>query len=103
MRYVLDSGVAFKCLVPENDTDKAIHLRDAYLVNTHDLLAPDVFPVELAHGLTRAERQRRVTPVQGAMLMRAALNTLPVLHASLSLLPRAYQISSLVGIGVYDC
>jgi predicted nucleic acid-binding protein len=103
MKYVLDSGVAFKCLIPEIDSDKATRLRDAYLAGKHELLAPDVLPVEVAHALTRAERQKRVTPAQGALLFRDALTTLPVLHSSLSLLPRAYQLSSQARIGVYDC
>jgi hypothetical protein len=28
--YVLDSSVAFKCVVPEIDTDKAVALRDDF-------------------------------------------------------------------------
>jgi predicted nucleic acid-binding protein len=103
MRYVLDSGVAFKCLVPEAHTDKAIRLRDDYRAGVHELLAPDVFPVEVTHALTRAERQGRVTTVQGALLFRDMLTVLPVLHLSLSLLPRAYEISSQARQGVYDC
>jgi predicted nucleic acid-binding protein len=103
MKYVLDSGVAFKCLVPEVDTDKAIQLRDDYRAGAHALLAPDVFPVELTHVLTRAERQGRVTPVQGALLFRGMLKVLPALRPSLPLLPRAYEISSQVRQGVYDC
>ena len=103
MRYVLDSGVAFKCLVPEADTARATRLRDGYLAGTHELLAPDVFPTELTHALTRAERQGRVTPIQGAQLFRDMLTTLPVLYPSLPLLPRAYVLSSLHRQGVYDC
>jgi predicted nucleic acid-binding protein len=103
MRYVLDSGVAFKCLVPEADSDRATRLRDGYLAGTHELFAPDVFPTELTHALTRAERQGRVTPIQGAQLFRDMLTTLPVLHPSLPLLPRAYVLSSLYRQGVYDC
>lgn len=103
MRYVLDSGVAFKCLVPEADTGRAVRLRDGYLAGTHELVAPDVFPIELTHALTRAERQGRITPLQGAQLFRDALTTLPLLHPALPLLPRAYTISSTFGIGVYDC
>jgi hypothetical protein len=30
MKYILDSSVAFKCLVAEADTDKALKLRDDY-------------------------------------------------------------------------
>jgi predicted nucleic acid-binding protein len=103
MTYVLDSCVGFKWLVVEQDTDKARKLRDEYRQAIHELLAPDVYPVEVAHALTRAERQGRITPVEGAQLMVDMLNTLPRLFPSLPLLPRAYQISSAARIGVYDC
>ncbi len=45
MKYVVDSSVGFKWVLIENLSDK--------------LLAPDVFPVEIAHALTRADRQKR--------------------------------------------
>jgi predicted nucleic acid-binding protein len=61
MKYVLDSCVAFKWVGPEADTDKALRLRDDTRAGLHELLAPDVFPVEVAHALTRAERQGRIT------------------------------------------
>ena len=35
--------------------------------------------------------------------MRYVLNRLPAMHALLSLLPRAYHISSDARTGVYDC
>src|SRR5205823_3964169 len=57
MKYVVDSSVVFKWVVPEADTDKALLLRDDFRNAVHDLLAPDVFPIEVAHALTRAERQ----------------------------------------------
>jgi len=99
MIYVLDSCVGFKWLVVEQNTDKARKLRDEYRQGIHDLLAPDLFPVEI----TRAERQRRITPVEGAQLMVDMLTALPRLFPSLPLLPRAYQISSTARIGIYDC
>jgi predicted nucleic acid-binding protein len=67
------------------------------------LLAPDVFPIEIAHAITRAERQGRVTQAQGAAFLVDILNALPQLSDSLLLLPRAYEISSPMRIGVYDC
>ena len=103
MRHVLDSSVGFKWVVPEPDSDKAIRLRDDYRNGTVELLAPDVFPIEIAHALTRAERQGRITPAQGAIALADVSSLLPRLHASFPLLPRAYQISSQVRIGVYDC
>jgi len=103
MKYVLDSCVGVKWVLIETDTDKARRLRDDYGNGIHDLLAPDVFPVEIAHALTRAERQGRITPAEGAQGLTEILQTLPVLHPSLLLLPRAYAISSQARIGVYDC
>ena len=103
MRYVLDSSVAFKWLVPETDTPKALRLRDDFRNGLHDLIAPDVFPVETIHALTRAERQGRVTPAEGSVLFKDLVKNLPLLHPYLPLLPRAYQISSSMRIGVYDC
>ncbi len=103
MKYVIDSSVAFKRLVPEVDTDKALRLRDDFLNGIVDLVAPDVFSIEVVHALTRAERQQRVTPAQGAQQFLALLKTLPKLFPHLALLPRAYELSSTLRVGVYDC
>jgi predicted nucleic acid-binding protein len=103
MKYVLDSSVAFKWLVPEADTDKALRLLDDYQKGIHDLLSPDILPVETTHALTRAERQGRVTPAQGQQLFIDLMDQVPTLHAYLPLLPRAYAISSAKRVGVYDC
>ena len=103
MRFVLDSSVGFKTLVTETDSAKAQQLYDDYRKGIHELLAPDVFAVEMAHSITRAERQARITPAQGARLLTDILNRLPQIHPSLPLLPRAYVISSMARIGVYDC
>ena len=89
MKYALDSCSGFKWLVVEQDTDKARKLRDEYRQGVHELIAPDVFPVEVCHALTRAERQGRITPAEGVQLMADMLNTLPALFPSLPLLPRA--------------
>jgi predicted nucleic acid-binding protein len=103
MKYILDSSVAFKWEVREADSDKALRLRDAKRQGLHEFVAPDVFPVEIAHALTRAERQGRITPAQGALSLAGYLSDLPALHQSLLLLPRAYAISSFMRQGVYDC
>jgi hypothetical protein len=53
MKYVLDSAVGFKWAIVEKDTDKARKLRDEFCNGIFELLAPDVFPVEITHALTR--------------------------------------------------
>jgi predicted nucleic acid-binding protein len=103
MKYVVDSSVAFKWVVPELYSDKAILLRDDFRNAVHELLAPDVFPLEIAHALTRAERQLRITPGQALGLWSDVMAAAPKLHASLPLTPRAIEISSQMRVGVYDC
>jgi predicted nucleic acid-binding protein len=103
MKYVLDASVAFKWEVPEPDSDKANRLRDDFRNGVHDLLAPDFFPHELAHALTRAERQGRITVGQAALFWADAMTTPPLLIPMTTLTPRAIVISSAMRIGVYDC
>jgi hypothetical protein len=72
MKYVLDSCVAFKTLVPETDTDKALRLRDDFMRGIHDLIAVDILPAEVAHALSRAERQGRPVFTQASAAGPAA-------------------------------
>ncbi len=60
MKYIIDSSTAFQWFVREADTDKALRLRDDFRTGVHDLVAPDVYPAEMTHALTRAERQGRI-------------------------------------------
>jgi predicted nucleic acid-binding protein len=103
MKYVLDSSVALKWVLPEPDTAKAVRLRDGYRNAVHELLAPDFFPVEAAHALARAERRKIISPPQGGLHLADILKTLPLLHTSVALLPRAFSIASTARIGAYDC
>jgi predicted nucleic acid-binding protein len=103
MKYVLDSCVAVKWFLAEPDSAKAIQVLDEFNRQVHELLAPDVFPVEVAHALSRAERRGLIPPPAGSQHLSDLLVYLPALHASLILLPRAYEISSQAKIGVYDC
>jgi predicted nucleic acid-binding protein len=103
MRRVLDSSVGFKWVLPELHSDKALRLRDDYRNGIVELLAPDIFLGEIAHALTRAERQKRITPAQGAQALADVMSVQPQLFGYISLLPRAYQISSHLYVGVFDC
>lgn len=103
MKYVIDSCTAFKWFLTEQESDEARLLRDSFRNQLADLIAPDIFPIEIVHALTRAERQKRITPLEGAELVEDLFQVLPILYTSLPLLPRAYELSSRVRIGVYDC
>lgn len=103
MKYVLDASVAFKWEVPESDSAQANRLRDDFRNALHDLVTPHFFPQELAHALTRAERQRRIAIGQAVLLWADAMMTQPRLLPVTPLTPRAIDISSALRIGVYDC
>jgi predicted nucleic acid-binding protein len=103
MRSVVDSSPSFKWVVPEHDSPKAVRLRDDFVNGVHDLIAPDIFPVELSHALTRAERQGRIVVSEAVRLLTDVMGTSPQLFASLPLVLRACDISSRMRVGVYDC
>jgi predicted nucleic acid-binding protein len=94
MIYVLDSNVAFKWHVREDGSDQALRVRDDFIKGIHTLLSPDIFPVEIAHSLTRAERQGRITPVDGALHLQDMLATLP--QSSSLPLPPAESLRNLL-------
>ncbi len=103
MRYIIDSSVAFKWVVPESDSDKAERLRNNFRNGIDELLAPDVFSLELAHALTRAERQGRIPVGQTGVLWADVMIVPPQLYPSGPLTPQAIAISSAERVGVYDC
>jgi predicted nucleic acid-binding protein len=103
MRYVLDSSVGFKWVVAEPLQDKARRLREDFRKAAHELIAPDVFLIEVAHALTRAERQGRITPAESRLFLTDVVTEPPQLLPSLPLLQRAHELSSANRVGVYDC
>ena len=103
MKYVLDSSVALKWVLPEVDSGKAIRLRNEYGAGIHELLAPDIFPSEVANGLVSSERQRRIGSGESPIFLNDVLSAAPALHPSSSLLIRAMEIAISTKQAVYDC
>ncbi|HTU21551.1 MAG TPA: type II toxin-antitoxin system VapC family toxin [Gemmataceae bacterium] len=103
MKYVLDSSVALKWVLAEADSAKAIRLRDEYRNGIRELLAPDIFPSEIANGLASAERQRRIRTGEAAIFLNDILSAAPGLHHSSPLLIRAMEIAIAAKKAVYDC
>ena len=85
------------------NSGKADSLRRDFQNAVHELLAPDIFNVELAHALTRAERQGRIAVGEARQLYLDVLTRPPKFFPFQSLLLRAIDISSKMRVGVYDC
>jgi predicted nucleic acid-binding protein len=103
MKFVIDSSVAMKWFVVEALRPKAIRLRDDFKNGTHELLAPDLFPTEIANVLLVIEKAKRIAPGDAATLLAQALLSLPAIIAAVPLLPRAQEIAKKHQRSVYDC
>jgi predicted nucleic acid-binding protein len=103
MKYVLDCSVALKTVLPEVDSWKAIQLLKEYRQAIHELLAPDIFPPEVANGLATAERQARIQSGEAGIFLADLLQNAPIIYSSIPLLARATEISVADKVAVYDC
>lgn len=101
--FVLDSSVAVKWALPEVGSEKALALRDEILKQVHDAIAPEVFASEVAHALTKAERQKIIPIGEAATHLIDIIDAGPTLVPFLPLLARAVDISSATRIAVTDC
>jgi len=103
MKYALDSSLAVKWVLPEPDSNAALALRAKAAQGLHTLIAPDIFPAEIAHALTKAERQGRINPGTAVLFWNDILQTPPDLLPHLPIASRAIEIASQARIGFYDC
>jgi predicted nucleic acid-binding protein len=103
MTYVLDVSVALCWVLPRPASPRAVRLRDECRRGVHALIAPSIFPAELASALTKGERQKLIPIGQAGILLADILTTPPVVHPYEPLLTRAVDISSQSRGGLYDC
>lgn len=102
MKFVLDSSVALNWVLREGDSERALRLRAAILRRAHDALVLDVFPIEAAHALIKAERRGIAAPGHATNLLGVILEVPLDLRSSQVHLPRAMRIASERRVGVYD-
>ena len=103
MKYILDASVALKWVFQEQDSDKAQQIRTEFQQGLHELLAPEIFPIEIAHVLSKACRTNQITPQRAEADLASIYSDLPQLFPSIPLLPRAFEISLQSRTGIYDC
>jgi predicted nucleic acid-binding protein len=102
VKLVIDANIGLSTLLPEPDTAKALQLAADFRSGIHELLAPNLYLLEVGNTLVQAARSGKI-PQGGLPVMFADLiRTLPVIHQSTSLFPRAYAIASAIRVTVYD-
>ncbi|MHC5540537.1 type II toxin-antitoxin system VapC family toxin [Singulisphaera rosea] len=100
MKLVVDAAVGLKWVLPEPGSESAHRLRAEVRNGVYELIAPECFTLEVAHALTKAERQRRIHNAEKLWL--DVMTTCPHLDPLSPLLLRAIEISRKARIGVHD-
>jgi predicted nucleic acid-binding protein len=103
MRYVLDTSAALCWVLPRPHSSNAQRLRADFQNGVHELIAPSIFPGEVAGALTKAERQKLISVGDARPLLSRILRTMPLLFPYEPLLDRAVDVSSQTRGGLYDC
>ena len=103
MRAVVDASVATSWVLPYPLSPQAIRIRDEYILQIHELIAPLCFSDEVASALTKAERQKIIAVGKAVRLLANVLHTSPALIPHSHLLQRATTISSQTRSGLFDC
>jgi predicted nucleic acid-binding protein len=101
MRYIVDASVALKWVMNETDAPIALRIRNQFRQSIHELIAPDVFVLETAHGLSKAERKAIVPDCE--ILWLELMADCPEIFPSFPYVKRAIQIARKARIAVYDC
>jgi predicted nucleic acid-binding protein len=102
MRAVIDASVALKSVLNEQGSDKAQVLFEEFRQGLHSLIAPDIFRVEIAHALTRAERKKIIPVGHAAILFDDVIVQPPEFFDTAPLMAKAIEISSQTRTSVYD-
>jgi predicted nucleic acid-binding protein len=93
MKYVLDASVALKWVLDEPDVERARLFREDYGANgSTDLVAPDIFSIEIAHVLSKGFRQGKLSSEEADDFLADLTTSFPKFVSSQSLLKRAFRI-----------
>ncbi len=105
-QLVLDASTGAKWLLPADGEDlipEARNLLIAHELGHVEFVVPDLFWSEVASAVRKAIRRKRLSPEEGAGLVRDLLaydlETLP----SRTVIDRAFAIASTHDCSVYDC
>jgi predicted nucleic acid-binding protein len=74
MKLCLDACVALQMLLPEDNTEAALALQKEIRDQLHELIAPDTLPIEIAHDLTKVERQGKIPTGSAKGILDGFLN-----------------------------
>lgn len=95
---IIDASVAFKWLIPEEDSDRAFAL-----IGQGPLNAPSLIFSEVGNALWKLMTSEQILKDSGASAQLAALDQLVIAHDDAELVPRALELGLHLGHAIYDC
>lgn len=102
MKLVIDASIGVKTLLAEPGAQEALQLRDDFRRGIHELLAPDLYFLEIGNVLINACRAGRITQADLPVLYADLLYHQPIIAPTPSLFPRAFEIASQIRVSIYD-
>ena len=104
--FVLDASVAAKWFLPENEEPlaaEALQLAEEYAAGRIALIVPDLFWIELANILWKAQRIGRISARAAEDALQSAVDLRMPTYDSGAVLKDAFAIATRFQRTVYDC
>ena len=95
---IIDASVAFKWLIEEPDSPRAIAW-----IGRDSMFAPALLHIEVGNALWKRFRRGELGSIDGAAEQLAGLGQLIGFVDETSVVPRAFELASELGHPIYDC
>ena len=95
---IIDASVAFKWLVSEDASDRAIAL-----IGQGQLNVPSLLFAEVGNALWKRMTRGEISHDEAASAQLVALEGLVIVHEDASLVPSALELGLHLGHAIYDC
>lgn len=99
MNYILDTSIILKWFLTENDTDKALEIKDSYVIGKINLIEPDLLLYEVTNGL---RFQKNISEVEIDRVIDYLFLFLDFVTPKSSMLKSAKSFALRYNLSVYD-
>jgi predicted nucleic acid-binding protein len=102
VKLVIDASIGIKQILPESDSAKALQIQSDFRRGIHEILAPDLYFVEVSNVLTMAARTGKISAADLPYAFGDMIRYQPVIHNTTTCLHSAFNIASKLQVSVYD-
>jgi predicted nucleic acid-binding protein len=102
VKLIIEASIGLAALLLEANTAKALQLRADVWKGIHEVLAPDLYLIEVGNVLIHAARVVKIPQADLPVLYGDLFYHQPLIYPSTALFPRAFQIASQIRVSVYD-